>query len=232
MNQYYFAKKLYRKKTFMKYEKKLLFLGIKDRKQIVTFLNTRLVLCILIFSICFICFNYGYVVAPIFTALFHRFLSYLVFDSKIKVRSKLLEKEAIYYFEIVKLVLDSEKSLVDSLKIACKHVDSELSREIQKSLNELGYGKSFHDAFSDLRKRIPSDILDNVILNFIDAHETGLDIRDSLQKQIDYLEKMYVTDLKKTIGEIPFKISMTSIFFFIPFLLLLVLSPMIVRLLK
>ena len=159
-------------------------------------------------------------------------MTYVVFDYRIKQREKELEHDAIYFFEVLEVTLASGKNLIESLKVTTNNIDSQLSKEFQKTLQEIEYGKSFHDAFSNLRKRIPSDAIQNVILNLMETYTSGGMIIDTLSKQISFIGNKRVMDLKKKMNEIPIKVSVVSVFLLIPLVLLLILSPVILEYLQ
>lgn len=228
-NDYALARRIYPYQTICKYTKKAKFLGYKDIKVVFSFLNARLLISLLLFSYFFIVSDWNYIVAPLITILFHYFFSYFIFDYHIQKRAKNLEKDGIYFFEVLTLSLEAGKSLVQGLKLTVSSVDSELSNEFKKTLREIDYGKSFHDAFKDLRTRIPSDMIQNVILNITEAYSSGGNITSTLRKQVDFIQNKRVMDIKTVINQIPIKISVVSVFLFIPLVLLLILAPIILE---
>jgi len=226
---YTLSRKIYLRQTISKYTKKARLLGYKDIKVVFSFLNARLLISLLLFGYFFIVSDLNYIVAPTIAILFYVGFGYYMFDYRIQKRAKDLEKDAIYFFEVLTLTLESGKSLVQGLKLTVTNVDSELSKEFASTIKEMDYGKSFHDAFTDLRVRIPSDIIQNVILNIIEAYSSGGDITSTLRKQVDYIQNKRVMDIKTVINKIPIKISVVSVFLFIPLVLLLILAPIILE---
>ena len=219
---------IYRLKTINKYNRKEKMLGYSNRDASI-FLLIRLILSIIVFLLLLIITNFNILITVIITLLFYNLYAYFSYDYKINKRTSLLEKEAIYFFEILNLSIKSGKNLIDSIKVTVKNIDSDLSYEFAKTLQELEYGKSFHDSFMDLKERIPSDIIQNVILNIIEVYVSGGDITTTLSKQVDFIRNKRVMDIKAVINQIPIKISIVSVFLFIPLVLLLVLAPVILE---
>lgn len=219
---------IYRLKTIEKYNKKQKLLGYSDRS-VSTFLYSRLLLSFLLFLIMLVLTDFNILITIIMVALFYYLFSYFSYDYQIEQRAKSLEKDAIYFFEILALSIESGKNLIDSIKVTVNNIDSELSKEFKKTLKELEYGKGFHDSFMDLKNRIPSDIIENVILNIIEAYTSGGDVTTTLRKQIVFIQNKRVMDIKAKINQIPIKISVVSVFLFIPLILLLVLAPVILE---
>ena len=81
----------------------------------------------------------------------------------------------------------------------------------------------------DAKKRIPSKNVNNIILNLIESYTYGTNIIDTLENQIEYLTDKRILDLKGKINKIPTKISIVSVLFFIPLIMLLVLGPIVLK---
>lgn len=230
-NDYALARRIYRFQTISKYKKKAEMLGYKDLKVVIRFLNSRLLISLLLFSYFFIFSDWNYMVAPVITITFYYAFPYYMFDYHIQKRAKSLEKDAIYFFEVLTLSLEAGKNLIQGLKLTVSSVDNELSKEFANTIREIDYGKGFHEALTDLRMRMPSDIIQNVILNLTEAYSSGGDITSTLRKQVDYIQNKRVMDIKAVINQIPIKVSVVSVFLFIPLVLLLILAPVILNLL-
>lgn len=223
------AKRIHRHKTIFLFERKMKLLGLSNSIGVYTFLNIRLFISIILFLFVLIFYDFGVFLAPIITFLFYNGFSYVVFDGPIIKRKRKLEKEAMFFFEILTLSLESGKNLIQAIEVTTENVDSEISREFQKSLHEVKYGKSFYDAFTDLRKRMPSDTIENIILNIIEANDSGVNIISTLSQQVDYIRNKRIMDMKAIINKIPIKISVVSVILFIPLIMLLVLAPAIIQ---
>lgn len=219
---------IYRLKTIDKYKNKQKLLGYPTRN-VSIFLYNRLLISILLFLIILILSNFNIIITSIITIAFYNLFSYYSYDYQINKRAKNLEKDAIYFFEVLALSIETGKNLIESMKVTIKNIDNELSNEFKTTLKELEYGKSFHDSFTDLKNRIPSDNIQNVILNIIEAYTSGGDITSTLRKQIDFIQNKRVMDIKSKINQIPIKISVVSVFLFIPLILLIVLAPVILE---
>ena len=125
-------------------------------------------------------------------------------------------------------IVTSFNDLKSALEITCDNIDSELSNEFKKTLNEMNYSKSLDEALDDMRKRIPSDNINNIILNISQTNIFGGNIIDTMYNQIDFLADKRIQSIRGQIGKLPIKISILSVIFFIPLMLLIVLGPIIV----
>ena len=176
--------------------------------------------------------DFGYILAPIIAFLVYVLFVPIVLDTKINERRKVIEKDALYFFEVFTLSLEAGRSIKTSLEITSKNIDSSLSVEIQKVLKDINLGKDLNNSLEDLRKRIPSDTVNNIILNIEQANTFGNDIVETMYNQIDYLREKRVLETKAIISKMPVKISIVSVIFFIPLLLLLLLGPMLIKLIS
>ena len=220
---------IYRDKTIKKLEKKAKLLGINTKYNLYTFMNIRILSSILLFFVILYLIDFGYILAPIIVYFYYCLLPNLYFTPKIKKRSKQLDYEAMYFFEILALSLESGNNLISALKTTSESIDSELSREIKEVIREVNLGSSLDEALDDLKTRIPSDTVNNIILNIQESNVFGNNIIDTLYNQIDYIREKLVLENRAYIAKLPLKISIISVIFFIPLLLLLILGPVIIN---
>ena len=96
-------------------------------------------------------------------------------------------------------------------------------------LEEVRLGKSINEALESLKKRIPSEAINNAILNMIQANTYGTNIIDSMYNQIDFLRDKQLLDVKAQIAKLPTKISIISVLFFIPIMFLIILAPVLLN---
>ena len=223
------SKKIYSKYSFDLIRHKMILLGENDINRTINFLNLRLITSIIIFFMIIYFSDWGYVLGPIVVFLYYMFLPRFTLDIKINKRRRKLEYEALYYFEILSLSLESGNNLYNAITITCNNINSELSSEFQKMMMDVNYGKSFSEAIFSMKERIPSDIINNILLNIREANMFGNNIIGTLNNQLDYLRESKILETKAYISKIPLKISVISVMFFLPLLLLLILGPVLIN---
>ena len=223
------ANKIYRKKTINKINSKIKLLGLNQVLDAVQFLNIRLIVMIVMFILIFIFSKIGYVLAPVVSLVFYYLMEYLVLDYQAKIRGKSLEKEALFFFEVFVLTLESGRNLRQALILTTENVDSEISNEFKKTLAEVRLGKSLNEALESMKKRIPSDTINNTILNMIQSNTFGNSMVDSIYNQIEYLRNKQMLDVRAEIAKLPTKVSVISVLFFVPIMLLIILAPVIIQ---
>lgn len=219
----------YRDKTLNKINQKIKLLGINANYDAVTFMNFRLCTSLILFLIILNFVNFGYIIAPILTYLYYIVLPNMYFNPKIKKREKELERNALYFFEILALSLESGNNLMNAIDSTSRSIDSELSLEFKEVIREVKYGKSLDESLDNLKYRIPSSAVNNIILNIKESNIFGNSIIDTLYNQIDYIREKIILESRAYIAKLPLKISIISVIFFIPLLLLLILGPVLLK---
>lgn len=223
-----FVRRIYREKDVAAIQQKISLLG-NTKLTAETFLNNRFFSSLLVFLGILYTTKMGYVYAPIATILFYYLYYYVVIEIPIKKRIQKLDHEALYFFEILTLTLESGRNLENALDITVFNVHSELSEEFKKALFEVKFGKSLMEALEDMKKRIPSETINNIILNMIQTSVFGNNIIDTMYHQIDFLRGKQILEIKGQINKIPNRVSIVSVLFVVPLILLLVLGPFIVQ---
>ena len=223
-----FVRKIYREKDINKIQSQLNMLG-KTKWNAIKFMNYRL-LTTIIFTIIIVIFtNLGYILIPFLVLLYYTLFYYFIITRPIKLRIEKLDKEALYFFEVLTLTLESGRNLENSIRLTVDNVDTELSQEFKKSLIEMKYGKSLIESLDDLKMRIPSETINNIILNITQTSVFGNSIIDTMNNQIEFLRDKRLLEIKGKINKIPNKVSIISVIFVIPLILLLVLGPVLIN---
>ena len=224
-----FIDKIYSKKTIKNIQKKLDLLSDDTNLTVKSFLYYRLIGSILVFILFLVVSKHSYITSPVFTIIYYFGITYLLLDYPIKQRGLELEHEAIFYFEILQLTLEGGRTLSKAIEITSENVDGKLSNEFKKVLNEVKLGKSLIESLKAMRYRIPSDTINNTILNMTESSIFGSNIIVSINNQLEYLRNKELMEIKGRIAKLPTKISVISVVFFIPLILLIILSPVIIE---
>ena len=221
---------IYPRKTIREIDNKLKM--AKKEYGAVFFLNFRTFSSLIIFFVLLYMLDWGYLISPIVTFIYYKAIYYLLIDVPIKKRRDELEYNAMEFFEVMALALESGKSIKDSIEVAVTNVNNELSKEFKIVLEEMKYGKGLDEALDSLRERLPSDEVNSIILHITESNSLGNDIIKDIYNQIDYIRDRQVLKIKAIINKIPIKVYVISVLFYIPLILLLVLTPVIIEYLK
>ena len=219
--------KIYRESEVKRINSKITMLNNYPLNEI-SFLNIRLISSLMIFLITLIIFETGYILSPAIAIIYYYLFEYLFIDIPIQNRTKLLDREALTFFEILTLTLESGRDLEKALEITVLNVNSELSNEFKKTLFEVKFGKTLLEALNDTKKRIPSETINNIILNITQTNIFGNKIIDTMYSQIEFLRDKQVLSVREQINKLPNKISIISVLFIVPIILLIVLGPFLI----
>lgn len=221
-------RKIYRSKDIDSIQSKLNMLGNDRIIDAVTFLNLRLITSIVVFIFTLYRSDFGYILAPIITISYYYAFYYLFITERLKRRTRKLDKEALFFFEILTLTLESGHNLENALQTTTKNVKSEISKEFEKTLFETQFGKSLVESLQDMKKRIPSETINNIILSITQTNVFGNSIVDTMYSQIEFLRDKQILEIREEIAKIPNKISMISVVFIVPLILMLILGPLFI----
>ena len=188
-------------------EKKLKLIGSNKTS---LFLYTRLITTLLVYILCMFTLDFGYIFGIIIAIIWYN-LFILVVELKIKDRADRLEEDALEFFEIFTLSLESGKNIESALESTTGSIKTELSKEFKQTLYEIKFGKNVSDALIDMRYRIPSDLINNIILNIVESNKFGNGILTTMYDQIEYLREKRVLSIREKINKIPNRLIMILI---------------------
>ena len=222
---------IYTKKYIEKINKKNRLLGISYNYDLDSILQSGLLICVFTFIIVLM-ISKNLLLSIFLTILSFKALEYFFFDLRLQKRSRVLEKESTFYFEILSLTLETGSNLKNAIELTCKTLDNNLSKEFQKVIEDIDLGKSLSESLNDLKLRIPSDTVNNIILNLLEANIYGTNMIDSLNNQLNYLNDKLLLETKGKINKMPIKISIVSVLIFVPLIMIIILGPIIINLLN
>ena len=225
-------RKLYRVKDIENIQNKLNMLG-NDRKlkfDATGFLTARLLTTIILTIVLIFTDIQNYII-PFIIIIYYNLFYYVFITDPINKRIKKLDLEALTFFEILTLTLESGRNLENALEMTVNNVDNELSKEFKRSLTEMKFGRSLMESLEDLKKRMPSETINNILLNITQTNIFGNSIIETMNNQVEYLREKQMMEVKAQINKIPNKVSIISVIFVIPLILLIILGPFIIELL-
>lgn len=219
---------IYREEDILKLDNRLKLFGISGKFSTESFLNIRFFTTLLLFFFVFLFIDNGFILAPIFCTLYYFSFTYFMIDKPLKQRGRKLEHEAFYYFEVLTLSLESGRNLEMAIEAACTNIDSEVSSEFRETLYQIKFGKSLSEALDEMRSRIPSEAVNNIIMNVMQSSLFGNSIIETMYNQLDFLREKQIMEIKAEISKIPTKISVFSVIFFVPLILMLIIAPLVI----
>ena len=232
MNKSEFVNRIYSEKYVSKVISKVKLLGYDSNVSAYDIILIRLFTSVILFILMLYVFDYGYIFGPIITLIYYFIFNRIVLDNKIKNRMIKLENEAMHFFEVLTLSLETGRNLASAIEVTTLNVSGILSSEFSEAVREVTFGKSLNEALTDMQERIPSETINNIILSLTQSNLYGNSIIDNLYSQIDYLREKRKLEVKGRISKVPIYISVISVLFFVPLLLLIILGPVILNYFK
>lgn len=224
-----FVRKLFSSLDIKTIDEKIKMLGSNTKLDTNTFMFIRILTTLILFFISIYILKLGYIFSPLVALAYYYIIYYIIIESPLKKRVRKLDSEALYFFEILTLTLESGRNLENALEVTCFNIESEISDEFKKTLFEMKFGKSLVEALDDMKKRIPSESINNIILNITQTNIFGNSIIDTMYNQIEFLRDKQILEIKGQINKIPNKISIISVIFVLPIILLLILGPIFIN---
>lgn len=223
--------RIYTKSSLKRINEKNKLFGLSHNYNVDELLTSHLIISLFIFLI-LILTKINFIISLIIVAIYFKSMEYIFFDYRLLKRAKKLEKESIFYFQILSLNLESGTNLGKAIELTSNNIDNNLSKEFNKVIDDVALGKSLNEALDDLKLRIPSDTVNNIILNLVESNIYGSNIVESLSNQLSYLSDKLILDTKARINKMPIKISLVSVFIFIPLILLIIISPLVINIIN
>ena len=227
-------KKIYRNKSLEDIQEKINMIGsnTKIKYNAAMFITVRIISTILVALFLIFVTHTRYIYIPFILIAYYYLFYYIFITDKINKRIKKLDREALTFFEILTLTLESGRNLENSIEIAATNVHSELSDEFKRALVEVKLGKSLMEALEDMKARIPSETINNIVLNITQTEVFGNNILQTMYNQIEFLREKEILEIKGQINKIPNKISIISVLFILPLILLIILGPYLIKFLS
>ena len=229
MNKEEIVNRIYSKKYINKVISKVNQLGIGNNMNAYNIIVGRFLSSFIIFVLALFMFEYGYIWAPVITIVYYYLFTKIVLDNKIKARTVRLENEAMHFFEVLTLSLETGRNLVEAIDVTTSNVNGILSDEFKEAVRQVTFGKSLNESLVDMQERIPSETINNIILSLTQSNLYGNSIIENLYNQVDFLREKRKMEVKGRISKVPVFISVISVLFFIPLLLLIILGPVILE---
>ena len=229
MNKEEFIRRMYSQKYIDKQIAKIKLLGTGNKLNVYDLMIGRLFSSVILFILVLYLFNYGYILAPLITLVYYFLFNRIMLDDKLNKRQIKLESEAMHFFEVLTLSLETGRNLVEAIEVTTSNVSGILSKEFKETVREVNFGKSLNEALSDMQLRIPSDTVNNIVLSLTESNLYGNSIIKNLYNQIDFLREKRKMEVKGRISKVPVLISVLSVLFFIPLLLLIILGPILLE---
>ena len=121
-----FIRIIYSEKTINTYNKKIKLFGIGNTYNTYNILGIKFFTSIILFIVLLYITKFGYIIAPVVVFIYHYLFDYVVLDLRIKKREYDIEKEAIHFFEVLTLSIDTGRNLLEAIITTTDNVNGTL----------------------------------------------------------------------------------------------------------
>ena len=184
--------KFFYRKTVERLERKEVVLKRKS-VSVYTFLVYRIIFCLIIFLLFFnlpyIIMPYNLILASVLTIVYYIASEYIYYNIPIKDKAREIEKDALYYFQLLSLALD-QSSIKMAIKLTSETVDSEFSKELGHIVTETNKGKQMNQLLLDYANLIPSSHVQMMIRYFAEELNVADTELSSFSIQLEDLKQV------------------------------------------
>ena len=215
--------KIFPKNIIIKTENEIKTLGLSSKLDVSWFLLSRLIIEIAIFILLVLIPKYGLIISLGFVIFFHLLYKDLLISGKVVRRENRIRKSSLEYMYLLKIIINKEQDLYNSLDLVNNSFDCELTRELKKSLKSINT-KELYDCILDFNQNIPNQDFKEVMLNLSSADSIN-DCNKIIDNYILLLENNKDLKIQNKVNNLPILMIISMIVFLGIILFLILYMP-------
>ena len=201
-------------------------LGYHAPLNYVKFTRIRFLTTLFLFIYLLFILTKDYFYAPIITILYYNLFRVVLVDWPLNIYIARYEREAIRFFELVKLSLTKGNNIENALELTAKYFNSELSYAYIAALIEVKFGKSLVEAINDME--LPSSIVKNALVSLTKKELKSKNKLEVMDNVIEVLKNNADIEMQKRINKVPLQVLIVLLVIFVPLMLLIIYAKDIV----
>ncbi len=201
-------------------------LGYHAPLNYVKFTRIRFLTTLFLFIYLLFILTKDYFYAPIITILYYNLFRVVLVDWPLNIYIARYEREAIRFFELVKLSLTKGNNIENALELTAKYFNSELSYAYIAALIEVKFGKSLVEAINDME--LPSSIVKNALVSLTKKELKSKNKLEVMDNVIEVLKNNADIEMQKRINKVPLQVLVVLLVIFVPLMLLIIYAKDIV----
>lgn len=201
-------------------------LGYHAPLNYVKFTRIRFLTTLFLFIYLLFILTKDYFYAPIITILYYNLFRVVLVDWPLNIYIARYEREAIRFFELVKLSLTKGNNIEKALELTAKYFNSELSYAYIAALIEVKFGKSLVEAINDME--LPSSIVKNALVSLTKKELKSKNKLEVMDNVIEVLKNNVDIEMQKRINKVPLQVLVVLLVIFVPLMLLIIYAKDIV----
>ncbi|MDG5790064.1 type II secretion system F family protein [Evansella sp. AB-P1] len=167
---------------------------------------------------------FGFVIALLFPRFYIK--------QKIVVRNKQAVKELPDFLDLVTVSIEAGLGFDSALSKVVAKRDGVVSKEFQRSLEEIRLGKTRREALSGVRDRLQTDDIKTLIGSIIQAEQLGIGMVQILRVQSSELRQKRKQRAEEEAMKAPIKMLFPLVIFIFPCIFIVILGPAVIQILE
>ena len=211
---------IYPKGYIDKIDNKIKSLGYSNKLTTSSFIITRLIIECIIFLVFILVPVYGLILSILFVVLFHFVYEDILINSKLISRNNKIMNDALLYFNMLLLSINSYKSIDDLLLISSNSINNSFTKELKVAIK----GKNYQNALLDLGNYIPNSIISEYLKDMSICKNIN-ELESIINNLLVELDRIKDEEITKKINILPFKFTILMILFLVVVITLLIVVP-------
>ncbi len=149
----------------------------------------------------------------------------VMLNSKIRARQAIIKKSLPDMIDLLVVSTEAGTGLDGALATAIERKEGPLSDEFARVLTEIRLGKSRHEAWEDLARRVGLTDLNMLVAALRQAEQLGVSIANTLRTQADALRTRRSIAIRQVAASLGIKMLFPLIFCILPAMFVVVLGP-------
>lgn len=146
-------------------------------------------------------------------------------DAIIRRRRREIVRAFPWLVDLLVLCADAGMSLSAGLQLVAARVGGPLGKELARADQELKAGRRTQDALLGMVARIGLPEIDSFVSALLRAHALGTPVSATLRSQAAFARQQRKQAIEARIGTLPVKMTLCTIIFFLPLMLIIVVLP-------
>lgn len=173
---------------------------------------------------------YGIVGLLILTICVSNVGPFLYLKKQIQIRTRKIERQLPFFLDMLTYTVEAGMGLFPALYRINQAMDNYLHREIDYFLERIDLGFSVDEALRELKTRVPSQYMEQIVEAIISSRKLGTSLARTLRIQSNILRSHFRLKAEQNARTAPIRIIPALVFFFLPGLLLIYLAPPLINL--
>ena len=144
---------------------------------------------------------------------------------RVRARTDGIERDLPDVLDLLTIAVEAGLGLEQAMEATCADIESPITEELARTLQEMSLGLSRQRAFENLKERSQSNDLASFVAVLTQADILGMPVGRVLRAQADEMRARRRARARERAAKLPVKILFPVIFFILPPLMIIVIGP-------